>query len=136
MNILKFFILITIVFCSNTSFSQSKTQVACTSSQNYKIWRWAKDSTGKRIEVPGYWKLHKEKKIDYAPKYFFITTEDEIERIKQFCGPNDFLQAADSWYSNWYRFAFVINTQPFEIEIEPGYWGWHDKGILQEKYFD
>ncbi|WP_397601974.1 hypothetical protein [Silvanigrella sp.] len=84
MNILKFFILITIVFCSNTSFSQSKTQVACTSSQNYKIWRWAKDSTGKRIEVPGYWKLHKEKKIDYAPKYFFITTEDEIERIKQF----------------------------------------------------
>lgn len=135
MNIIKILSLISLISYSGFSYSQTKTSVACTSPQNYKIWKWAKDNTGAKIEVTGYWKLHKEKKGDYAPKYFFITTKEEIERIKDYCGVDDYVQAADGWYSNWYRFAYVINEKPFEIEIEPGFWGWHDKGILQQGRF-
>lgn len=135
MNIIKILSLISLISYSGFSYSQTKTSVACTNPYNFKLWKWAKDKSGNAIEVSGYWKLHKVKTTDQAAMYFFITSKEEIEKIRHYCSPDHYVQAADGWYSNWYRFAYVTNEKPFEIEIEPGFWGWHDQGIPPQGRF-
>ncbi|BBH54261.1 hypothetical protein [Fluviispira sanaruensis] len=120
------FFSVLLCFSSTTLIAKqpiSSTYVFCANKNNNIYWRWAVDEKNEYVTIKGYWEkvlendLASSLRSDHANyKYLFdfnrntfvfVTSYSEYYRTKKYCNKDEFMQPADSSFSDWYGFELA-----------------------------